>query len=324
MSDTREKTPKSIQPKRSRLLGVVLLLFMITSSSFGYFFYTTQKQYIARLNALDEQQHLFAEKNQELLDTLKLDIAKIQTLDKNDSDQQWALHQAQYAIQLAQLNAKWGNDTATTLALLQQADHLLSQHHDAALFPVRQALARETTSIKNTPTLDMPGLLSQLDALQQLISQYTLTQPITTQTETASEKMTDKPKQNAWYPHFKNTLLFFRQLFVIRHHDSPLEPLMSPAFQAAQKEIIRLNLQEATWAVLQRDDTIYQLALKQARENLIRAFGESEQTIINILKQLDELRNITLRAETFVPHESEQLLETILQHTSSTESGVTP
>ena len=54
---------------------------------------------------------------------------------------------------------------------------------------------------------------------------------------------------------------------------------MSPLYESILKESIRLNLQEAQWAILNNNPAVYQLALKQAITNLKRTFNETSQDI---------------------------------------------
>ena len=56
-----------------------------------------------------------------------------------------------------------------TMATLQQADVLLASIHDQRLFNIRQEIAKELVEIQATPTPDIAGLLSQLDAAIELI-----------------------------------------------------------------------------------------------------------------------------------------------------------
>ncbi len=321
MSNVTDNIMKPAKPRKSILLW--LALFTLTAGVLyaGRFFYMTQQQYILKLNTLAQHQRFLTTQTAQTLDSLKLELSKMRTPDAGNTDFQWSLNKAQYAIQLAQLNAKWGHDTSTTIALLQQADQFLSQHNNAQLFSIRQALAHEIAEAQATPHLDEPGLLSQLDALQQITANYSFEKSIVLAPPTTSPPTPASLSQNDWRERLKATLLSFKQFFVIRHHDSPLEPLMSPAFQTAQKEIIRLNLQEAAWAVLERDDTIYQLALTQARDNILRAFGKENEKAVSILKQIEQLQTIRLQTKAFIPSESFPLLEAVIHGTTSSQSG---
>ncbi len=314
------KTPDHKNPRGQLLLWFVLLLVIGSVLYAGRFFYITQQQLVLHLETIDTHQQITMAKTTKKIDEFKLELSKINTRDAMNTDQQWSLYKAQYAIQLAQLNAKWSDDTATTIALLQQADSFLSKQSQAQLFSVRQALAREISEEQTATILDVPGLLSQLDALQQLVATDTFTKPIHTQTRKPTPT-TPAPVPETWRGRLKETLLSFQQFFVIRYHESPLEPLMSPAFQTVQKEIIRLNLQEAEWAVLEKNNTIYQLALKQAYENICRAFDTKNDKVTIILKQLEQLQTIALQTNPAIPNESLPLLETVIKNMTPAQPG---
>lgn len=312
---TPVKAPKA---KKSVLLWLGLFCIGAGTLFAGRMLYLKQEALDTRLNTISTNQNKSMAEWSLEFNTLKLELEKLNKEHETAPvDEAWALYKAQFAIQLAQMNAKWGNDSATTLALLKEADHLLSQLNDASLFPVRQALAHEIAMIESQPLIDTAGLLSQLDALQELIGTYTPTPPPLSNQAASLSKTT----QNSWRDRLKATLLSFKQFFIIRHHENPLEPLMSPAFLTAQKEIIRLKLQEAEWALLQKNEPIYQMTLKQTREIVVRAFDPKNSIIINFLKNLDQLQSTSIETHAFIPTESLPLLQALLHHSSVPESG---
>ena len=84
------------------------------------------------------------------------------------------------------------------------------------------------------------------------------------------------------------------KLVVIRHNEKPIEPFISPKFEALLKENIHLNLQEAQWAVLNNNPQIYQLVLNQAISTLKNNFNEGEQNTDALIKILIELQHVPL------------------------------
>ncbi|MFO3149026.1 uroporphyrinogen-III C-methyltransferase, partial [Legionella pneumophila serogroup 1] len=68
-------------------------------------------------------------------------------------------------------------------------------------------------------------------------------------------------------------------------------------YESAIKENIRLNLQEAQWAILNNNPAVYQFALNQAIANLKRVFNDSSQNTDALIKQLSTLQNVKLTQE---------------------------
>jgi uroporphyrin-III C-methyltransferase len=323
MKDAIDSSSKLKTPSKHLFLWTTLIFMLCAGAYAGYYFYQSQRQYLVYLEELNHHQHALATETESSITDLKQQISKIKPSEVTKTDLQSALYKARYAIELAQLNAQWGNDTSTTLALLQEADRFLSGYNNAELFPIRRALAHEIVEIKAIPSLDIPGLLSQLDALQQGISEFSYITP--KPREATSIETESQPEASAgahtWINRLKNTLLSLKQFFIIRHHKTPLEPLLSPAFQTAQKEIIRLNLQQASWAILEKNEAIYQLSLKQAKDNIIRVFEPSNQDVQPLLKQLETLQTVNIQIPIFVPNESLPLLETLIQNIALAQPG---
>jgi uroporphyrin-3 C-methyltransferase len=231
----------------------------------------------------------------------------------------WLLLKAQYAIELAQLNAYWSADRKTTIALLKQADGYLALHQEAQLFSTRQALARDISAQETTPVVDQAGLLSQLDALQQEIT----TQPFkqaTSLLQSHHASALQKTPPTSWQGRVHATLGVLKQFFVVRYHPDPLQPLLTPAYKALQRETLRLNIQEAQWAILQHNDAIYQHALKQALHNMQRAFGKDNVNTQSIMNRLQQLKTITVQDKPIIPEESLITLNQVI-HASQPEAS---
>jgi uroporphyrin-III C-methyltransferase len=212
-------------------------------------------------------------------------------------NQDWLLLKARYYLELAQINEHWSDNFNAAIALLQEADKLLQQLNTPKIFAVRQAIAKEMAQLKSVPKVDIAGLLSQLDAAQVSVSNLTIQSTIA---ESGASTETDTPKTatpQAWRARFQDSLNLLEKLVVIRRTDEEIKPLMSPLFESILRESIRLNLQEAQWAILNNNDAIYQMALKQAIINLKRTFDEQGDNTAELIKQLNALQQVKLRQE---------------------------
>jgi uroporphyrin-3 C-methyltransferase len=214
----------------------------------------------------------------------------------HDISTTWLMLKAQYAIELAQLNAYWGTNKATTLTMLEQADQFLAQSSESKLFPVRQALSQDLSTQRMAPSLDEIGLLSQLDALQKLVMHYALNHNLSS---TPTLSTTD----------FQTNLNFIKQFFIIRYRPDPLEPLLTPAYKLMQRETIRISLQEAQWAVLQHNDAVYHFALNQANQYVEFTFGAGSPETLQIVQQLQPLQAISVQLNPIIPEHALDLLQ---------------
>ncbi|QEY50315.1 uroporphyrinogen-III C-methyltransferase [Legionella longbeachae] len=209
-------------------------------------------------------------------------------------NQDWLFLKARYYLELAQINAHWSNSSDATIAQLEQADQLLKQFNEPKVFAIRQAIAKDIAQIQAIPPVDIAGLLSQLDAAQNNINNLNIPLPENESNPSMDESKKSSNNPSDWGTHLQESMNILGKLVVIRRHDQEVKPLISPLLEAALKENLRLNLQEAQWAVLNHDTFVYQLVLKQAINTLKANFNENTQNTASLIKKLTELQQISI------------------------------
>ncbi|NCT56970.1 MAG: hypothetical protein GW760_04565 [Legionella sp.] len=271
----------------------------------------------ADLEARLETQHLHIQKSQatwqEKLNTLSNNLQATRQEYNNLSDD-WRLLKARHLLELAVLNAHWGTDKDTTIAMLREADAILAPIHNAKLLSVREGLAHDLTEQLGAPTTDVTSLLTRLDAIEArtfhlpVIALPKDQEKLAEQTSDASTNMGAIMK-------------FLKNLVVIRHTTEALEPTPTLAYEAMLSATVRLNLQEATWAILERNDAVYHLALAQAMTNLERTFSSeatSTQVLIGQIKQLDK---VSLRTDMIIPEQALTALNQLINTPAPSEGA---
>lgn len=231
----------------------------------------------------------------------------------------WVILKARHYLELATINAHWGDNPTTTLALLQQANTLLANLHEPALFAIRQAIAKDSAQINAAPTVDITGILSQLDAIQDVAASLEPKNPFKTHKVDASTNST-KATSPTWRDRIQDTLDQLKKLVIVRHNDAALLPMLTPAYDVVMRETIRLNLQEAQWAVLQHNQTVYELALKQAMNNITNTFGADSSSAQALVKQLSTLQETKLITPKIIPEESLKLLNQLIESKQTLEN----
>ena len=222
----------------------------------------------------------------------------------------WLLLNVRYYLELAQINAQWSDNWQTTSALLQQADTLLATIHDQRLFNVRKAIATEIAELKAIPKPDTAGLLSQLDAAFSSITQLSLN-PVVSKEKNPTDSTNKNP--SSWQEHMKESVSLLEKLVVVRRHNEDIVPLPSPVYESMLREGIRLNLQEAQWAVLQNNEAVYQLSLTQAIKNIKRSFELTATRTNALLKQLQALQQTHLVQQKPLLEQSLPLLNQVIE-----------
>ncbi len=241
-----------------------------------------------RLNSAEEA----VRSSKKNLDALTTHAANAQ-LERGYQNNDWHLLKARYYLELSSINAQWTENTPTTLALLQSADALLATLHDPRVFPVREAIATEILEWQAIPPLDITGLLTQLDAAQQAVYHVQVKSPLSlSPLAPLAEPIKKAPK--TWHDRLETTLNQLDRLVVIRHHEDVNQPLITPAYTALLRENIRLNLQEAQWAVIQHHSEVYQCSLAEAIQTMKRVFDLKNPLTQSLIQQLTVMQHIQL------------------------------
>lgn len=252
------------------------------------------------LETVQEQLHAKVDNSQNAQSQLQ---NKLEHLDKQVQNvmsqrfyhnQDWLLLKARYYLELAQINAHWSSNFDSTISLLQQADQLLTQLNDPKIFEIRQAIAKDISQLQAIPLLDSAGILSTLDAAQNTIKELSIPLPANTSESAADQAKTSDNSSSSWRLHLHDSINALEKLVVIRRHDHEVKPLISPLLEAILKEKLSINLQEAQWAVLNKNPFVYQLVLKQAITNLKTNFNENTQNTAALIKKLTQLQQVKL------------------------------
>lgn len=307
-SKSREKPARNYLAILSLIVAVIAIataLYTIQLNQQLHQNFNEQKnQMVLRLDELGQQQNTIessvSSTGQNLKDTEKEIQDRLKGLHKQFQltiqqreydNQDWMLLKARYYLELAQINAHWSDSNNTTIALLKQADMILANISTQDVFKIRQAIAKEIALLNASSQLDTAGLLSQLDAMNQTISKLPLATLPASKASTAAIKKTNT---KAWKERLQDSVSVLEKLVVIRHHDEDIKPLLSPVYVAVVRENIRLNLQQAQWAVLKRNNEIYQMAINEAIMNVQRNFDPNASASKDVLIQLTHLKTLNL------------------------------
>lgn len=330
-------TPSSVDKNKSLITGLALLLAIIAivtsiysiqfNKQFQNYLIIENKELASELDKVKEEQNnvqKMVDTNANSLQQVQNDFIKkmdglnkeLQTAMKQKlyQNNDWLLLKVRYCLELAQINAHWSDNFNTTVALLQQADELLKHINASKIFTIRQAIAKEIAQLKSIPSIDIAGILSQLDAAQLSINTLSI-QSLVEQHEVKNNNSTsEKSSKTGWRSRLQDSMSFLEKLVVIRRNNENIQPLISPLYESALKESIRLNLQEAQWAVLNNNPAVYQLALNQAITNIKRAFNVTSHNTAALIKQLNDLQNIKLTQEKPVIGQAISLLNQMIDN----------
>jgi uroporphyrin-3 C-methyltransferase len=206
----------------------------------------------------------------------------------------WTMAEAEYLLQLANYHLTFMRNVATVVVLLQTVDKRLSSLSDPNLNRIRNLLADALIQLQAVPKVDVAGLLSQLNALQIQAAQLPLLVPMTSSAVVSDLQSQTTPSSN-WRTALDKSLKTLQKLIVIRRHDQPIAPLLPQEQQLYLQQNLQLLLQQAQWAVMQGQASVYQNSLQQAEDWTKLYFVSNAAMTQTMLQTLQELKKINIQ-----------------------------
>lgn len=218
----------------------------------------------------------------QLQQTVSVDQARIQQLQAT-TQSGYILERIKYLAWVAQANLDYLHDRDSALAAISDAEQLL-KHAPPRWEKIQIALAQDKLQLQSIPKPDRSNILAQLQALQNQASMLStiVTMPEEEPAHNTTENIT------RWTP-LKNSIDTLWRLIIIRHTDKPVQPLLPQQQSLYLQQNLKLLLQQAQWAVLYGDQTLYLHNLQQIQRNLNEHFALTSGTehYIAVLKELE-------------------------------------
>lgn len=205
------------------------------------------------------------------------------------SRRSWMLAEAEYLLRLANQRLLMERETASALALLSSADEILVSVAEPGLFEVREALARETADLRAIAHLDVEGVFVKLAALSEQVETLALLSPNSGEQEEAAKPMSNEEPESV----FDAALGRFGDMVSIRHRDVPLEPLLTPEQHYYVQQNLRLMLEQAQLALLQRNAGVYSRSLDKAA-NWVEQYFQLNESAQALRAALGELQPVNV------------------------------
>lgn len=305
-SSTDSDHPQRLVREKSPLLLLTLLAISVIIGVIYTHFYVKRalNQTQVALQQLHAQQSAMQRHlHEDNAERQKITQARIDALDSKleqarqaqpTQTSDWLLLKVRYCLQLASINNLWTDDKPTTLGLLDEADSLLSQLESEGVTSVRKAIAAEKIKLQSIPSLDITGILSTLHALEENVGHLSLLQAEKTPTSSSQPQDKSVGLTKTWREHLHQALRTLQSLVVIRHQDDLNFAYLDPAARSILIEAMRMNLQAAQLAVIQRQPSIYHQMLEQAIQSTKRLFDPQDAKTSAFIKQIKQLESINL------------------------------
>ena len=196
------------------------------------------------------------------------------------------------ALHLSQI-ASWRVQTERSnripLALLNNADVVLSRLEGINIATAREVLAADIQALQRVDTVDYEALFLELSLMATNINQLKMVTSAPTLPSVTKPSTADIEDVSDILEGFIDNL---GQLVRIRQHNQPITPLLDAADQKVVRHNLLFQFQYAQTALLRGQQSLYQQSLTAAKAALEQYFQQSTdlQTILQRLDQLVDTR----------------------------------
>jgi uroporphyrin-3 C-methyltransferase len=246
--------------------------------------------------SLDDYAKLHNEKLDNIRKEMNDSIQHLQRqLGKTRGD--WLIADAEYLLSVANERLHLIGDVNTSREALEAADQRLRESGDAAVFKVREEVAKEIAILKNIPVPDIVGLFGSVQALQEQVDQLALILPYSGKTPAPPAKENqEKPgaegKTDQSSDLVDSALNELGDIVTIRRTDQPIEEILTPQQVQFIREQLRVKLEMIKIALVQQNEAIYHSSVQDAKEWTEKNFAQNEDNrkFINELNRLGETK----------------------------------
>ncbi len=201
------------------------------------------------------------------------------------SQNEWALAEADYLLQLAVKRLQFEQDVTTALALLLSADQALAAAADNDLLALRDSIAKDIGKLNALAQSDSNQILLAIETLIAMVPELPLAQLTAETMPTAIEPKTNDAEQD-WLDKMLDTIKPFIR---IQKNDRSLEPLLSPTEHQNLRNNMILALQQAQMATLRKQQQHYQQQFEKVTTWFKQYFQTSSEQSERFEKLLSEM-----------------------------------
>ncbi len=210
----------------------------------------------------------------------------------------WRLDAVEQLLMTANERLLLAHDAASAEQALALADARLQAIADPAWVELRRMLAEEMASLRAVPTVDVTAISLKLQALSDRAPGLPLAghlQRDRQRADRAPAGETAAPSTLPWYERlWEKTREAVLSLVTIRQNTTPTAPLLPPDLHGLLVQNLRLQLEAARTALLLRDATQYDNALRTASDWVQRYLGTEDSSVQAALDTLAEIRRVKI------------------------------
>lgn len=218
-----------------------------------------------------------------------------QMTELQNRDLAWLNGEASYLMRLAQRKLAMEADVASAMLLLQTVAELLSRQDSLLASTARDNVRMDIQRLESLRLPDRVGIAERLNELSRNLDALSLSSSRQAAYRESVQQGLDLQERGAegWWD---ATLDLLRTVFVWRQAAPDESVSLMPDQEQLIKQQMLLLLEQARLAVVQVDEEMYQLTLDQLQQLLQRYLNQDSTVAMQLLSELESLRNIEITA----------------------------
>lgn len=239
----------------------------------------------------------FSKLHEERLETARKELeASIQILQrqfgKTRSD--WLLADAEYLLTVANQRLHLVGDVHTTREALEAADQRLRESGDAAVFKVREQIAKELALLNSATVPDIVGIYAGIQHLQDAVEGLSVFLPHAGKQPEKAEPSNDLSENG--HEILQQVAKQLEGYVVLRHTEQPVNAILTPEEAHFLKQQLKVRLEMIEIALVQQNDTLFASSIADAKQWLKKNFAENQKTE-QFAAELDKLAAVQIRSQ---------------------------
>jgi uroporphyrin-3 C-methyltransferase len=205
----------------------------------------------------------------------------------------WLLADAEYLLSVANQRLHLVGDVATTREALEAADQRLRESGDAAVFKVREQVAKEIALLNGVEVPDIVGIYAGIQHLQEAVEGLSVFLP---HAGKAAEKTEPQDLSEHGHELLNSVAKQLEGYVVLRHTEQPVNAIITPEEAHFIKQQMKVRLEMIEIALVQQNDVLFTSSIADAKQWLSKNFAENSKTE-QFIAELDKLSRVRLHSQ---------------------------
>ena len=219
-------------------------------------------------------------------------LSKLSDSLRTNKDDNLLVTEAYHLINIANHQTQLNQNPTAAAAALEAANQRLSDAADPTLLEARQIITDDIIALRNVAKLDISGVALNLSQLEASINNLPLSsetaEPVTAEEVTAVADVSDASS------FFNKVWSDIKGLVSIRRSAEHSAALLPPGQRFFLQQNLRLKLETARLALLQRDSQTFQSSLNSAKSWVESYFDTSAASTANLLTSIGSFQSLEL------------------------------